>query len=263
MNTEEPGKLLFTLDDRFRFECRKELPCFNTCCRHINIFLTPYDVLRMRRGTGMSSQEFLERFTTTILADDGIPLVLLKMSDEEKGACPFVGPDGCSVYDDRPWSCRMYPVFPLSAEELEFVIEEKPSCLGFREGKVFTVREWKTAQGIDAFDAMNKGYKEITQHEFFQKGNSLDAGKAKLLYTACYDLDAFRKFLFNTRFFAKYDVPEELIEKMRNDEEELLKFGYRWVKFILFSEDTLQLRDRSMDKLLHSTAKDTSRNDPA
>ena len=105
---------------------------------------------------------------------------------------------------------------------------------------------------------MNELYKEITLHDYFQKGNKLDSGKTKLLYTACYDLDAFKRFLFETRFFDIYDVEKEVIEKIRNDEEELLRFGYRWVRFSLFSEDTLKLKDKEMDKLLQSRSRVSS-----
>lgn len=258
MNENRAEKILFTLDETFEFSCHSGLACYNTCCRDINIFLTPYDVLRMRRGTGLSSEEFLEKYTFTLMGDDGLPLVLLKMMDDRKKTCPFIAPDGCSIYENRPWSCRMYPVFPVSSEEEEFLIEEKASCLGFKENKETTTREWKTGQDIDTYDKMNKSYKEITRHDYFQKGNKLDQGKAKLLYRACYDLDAFRKFLFESRFFDIYDVEEEVIEKIKNNDEELLNFGYRWVSFSLFSEDTLKLKDKQMDKLLHSNKKVSS-----
>jgi hypothetical protein len=206
----------------------------------------------------MSSGEFLERYTITFLADDGIPLVLLKVSEDAQKACPFVTSEGCAIYPNRPWSCRMYPVSPTSSEEVEFLIEEIPSCLGFGEEREQTVGEWKHHQNIDLYDSMNRAYREITQHHFFQMGNKLDAGRAKLIYTACYDLDSFRKFLFQSRFFEKYDVEADLIDKMENDDEELLSFSYRWVKFALFSEDTLRLKDRDMDKLLQAQAKTPS-----
>jgi uncharacterized protein len=252
MNEKNDEKILFTIDDEFRFSCHSGLACFNTCCRDINIFLTPYDVLRMRRGSDLSSGEFLERYTIPLLGEDGLPLVVLKMREDATKTCPFVGPDGCTIYHDRPWSCRMYPVFPVSSEEEEFLIEERPSCHGFREDTPRTTREWKRAQNIDVYDKMNESYKEITHHDFFQKGNTLDSGKAKLIYTACYDLDAFKRFLFQTRFFDIYDVEKEVIEKIKNDDEELLKFGYRWVKFSVLSENTLSLKDKEMDNLLRS-----------
>jgi uncharacterized protein len=258
MNEEHAGKILFTLDDKFKFSCHRGLACYNTCCRDINIFLTPYDVLRMRRGTGLSSEEFLQRYTVALLGEDGLPLVLLKMMDDSSKTCPFVAPDGCSIYQERPWSCRMYPVFPVSSEEEEYLIEDKASCLGSREDERSTIREWKEDQEIDIYDKMNESYKEITHDDYFQKGNKLDSGKAKLLYRACYDLDAFKKFLFETRFFDIYDVEKEVIEKIKSDEEELLNFGYRWVRFSLFSEDTLRLKDKEMDKLLQSRSKVSS-----
>jgi Fe-S-cluster containining protein len=253
MNEEYTGKQRrLCLNDEFKFSCHKGLPCFNTCCNDVNIFLTPYDVLRMRRSLWTPSGEFLKRYTNTLLGNEGLPLVMLKMMEDERKNCPFVTPDGCSIYQDRPWSCRMYPVFPVSSKEEEFLIEEKSSCLGFNEGKQWTVKEWKKDQGIDVYDKMNESYKEITLHDYFRKGNKLDSGRAKMLHKACYDLDEFKKFLFGTRYFDIYDVEKEVIEKIKEDEEELLSFGYRWVRFNLFEEDTLKLKDKTLDKLLQT-----------
>jgi len=251
--TEKHRRL--SLNDKFKFSCHKELSCFNTCCNDVNIFLTPYDVLRMRKATWLSSGDFLNRYTIALLGDEGLPLIVLKMIEDENKSCPFVTLDGCSIYQHRPWSCRMYPIFPVSSKEEEFLVEEKPSCLGFKEGKQWTIEEWKKDQGIDIYDKMNESYKEVTFHNYFSAsggGNKLDSGKAKMLYMACYDLDKFKRFLFETRFFDIYDVEKEVIEKIKEDEEKLLSFGYRWVRFTLFWEDTLRPKDKEMDKLLQS-----------
>lgn len=262
--TEKHKRL--SLNDRFKFSCHKGLSCFNTCCSDVNIFLTPYDVLRMRRAAGLSSGEFLKRYTVALLGEEGLPLIVLKMMNDENKNCPFVTLNGCNIYQDRPWSCRMYPVFPVSSKEEGFFIKEDSSCLGFsakgrsasggKEGKEWTIQEWKKEQGIDIYDKMNEHYKEITFHDYFQKGNKLDSGRAKLLYKACYDLSEFRKFIFETRFFDIHDVEKEVIEKIKEDEEDLLSFGYRWIRFNLFGEDTLKLKDKELDKLLHSRKKD-------
>jgi len=264
MNEEYASKNYrrLSLEEKFKFSCHKGLPCFNTCCNDINIFLTPYDVLRMRRSIEISSGEFLKRYTVALLGDEGLPLVVLKMLEDENKSCPFVLSDGCGIYQDRPWSCRMYPIFPASSErrlnnqrsskEEGFLIEEKPSCLGSKEEKQWTIQEWKKDQGIDIYDKMNESYEEITLHDYFRKGNKLDIGKAKMLYKACYDMDEFKRFIFETRFFDIYDIEKEGIEKIKEDEEELLNFGYRWVRSNLFGEDTLKLKDKEMDKLLKS-----------
>jgi Fe-S-cluster containining protein len=239
-------------EGRFRFSCHQGLPCFKTCCADINIFLTPYDLLRMRRAKGLSSGEFLRKYTIPLLGDQGLPLVALKMLEDEKKSCPFVASSGCEIYPDRPWSCRMYPLFPSSPKEEGFFIDEGSSCLGFKEEKWWTVQGWKKDQGIDAYDKMNESYKAITFHDFFLQGNKLDPGRTKMLYRACYDLDEFKGFIFESRFFDIYDVEKEVIERIKEDEEELLRFGYRWVKFNLFGEDTLRLKDKTFDKIMQA-----------
>jgi uncharacterized protein len=258
MNQEIDEKHLVSLDDNFEFSCHEGLPCYNKCCCDINIFLSPYDVLRIRKGIGLPSEEFLEKYTIALVGEEGLPLVVLKLKEDENKTCPFVTQEGCGIYQERPWSCRMYPIFPLSSEEQEFLIEEKSSCLGFMENRARTMREWKTDQNIDLYDKMNQTYKDITRHDYFLNGNKLDKGKTKLIYTACYDLDAFRRFLFETRFFEIYEVEEDVINKMKADDEALLDFGYQWVKFTLFSEGSLRLKDKAMDKLLQSKGKVTS-----
>ena len=42
------------------FSCHKGISCWNACCSNIDISLTPYDVLRMKRHLGISSTEFLK-----------------------------------------------------------------------------------------------------------------------------------------------------------------------------------------------------------
>ena len=107
------------LDDsgRFSFGCHPGLPCFTDCCADVNIFLTPYDVLRLRRRLGLEAQEFLARHTILPFAKtQTLPVPLLRMKDDAQRRCPFVGPEGCTVYEDRPWPCRMYPVGVASSK---------------------------------------------------------------------------------------------------------------------------------------------------
>src|SRR4030042_1145523 len=150
---------------KFRFSCRKGLSCFTQCCGDVNIFLSPYDVLRMKRALKLSSGKFLGKYTLPpLLADQKLPMVLLKMNDDAHKSCPFVTPEGCSIYEDRPWSCRMYPLGMASSktaqradgEEFCFVVEEEFSCLGLKEDKEWTVEEWWKNQGIDIYTKNNE-----------------------------------------------------------------------------------------------------------
>ncbi|MBW2470259.1 MAG: YkgJ family cysteine cluster protein, partial [Deltaproteobacteria bacterium] len=98
-------------DTPFRFECSPNVACFNECCRDLNQFLYPYDILRLKKRLALSSGDFLKRYTTQHIGpESGLPVVALKPADAERLTCPFVTPDGCRVYSDRPASCRMYPL---------------------------------------------------------------------------------------------------------------------------------------------------------
>ena len=100
-----------TKEDKFTFSCHKGVPCFNACCGDVNIFLTPYDIIRLRKNLGISSNELLKKYTISPFDKNlKYPVVMLKMEDNEKKSCPFVGLHGCGVYPDRPWACRMYPL---------------------------------------------------------------------------------------------------------------------------------------------------------
>ena len=76
--------------DEFRFQCHKGLSCWTHCCHNANIFLTPYDVIRLKKRLSMRSDEFIRGYTSVTVGDDfGLPVVTLRMSGKD-GACPFV-----------------------------------------------------------------------------------------------------------------------------------------------------------------------------
>jgi Fe-S-cluster containining protein len=99
-----------TPDDQFTFHCGLNLDCFTECCRDVSIVLTPYDILRLKKALRLDSTEFLERHTLPLFGpQQKFPLTILRMDPETK-KCLFVAEQGCKVYADRPWACRMYPL---------------------------------------------------------------------------------------------------------------------------------------------------------
>ncbi|MFH1091311.1 MAG: YkgJ family cysteine cluster protein, partial [Pseudomonadota bacterium] len=107
----EKSQYQMDFNHRVRFRCHPGLQCYTTCCADVTIFLTPYDVLRLKNRLELSSRQFMERHTILLSKEKQvIPLVVLKMSDDELKTCPFVTSQGCTVYSDRPWACRMYPL---------------------------------------------------------------------------------------------------------------------------------------------------------
>jgi Fe-S-cluster containining protein len=243
-----------SLESKFRFACHKGLSCFGKCCGGVNIFLTPYDVLRMKRALNISSGEFLGKYTIPLFLEaQKFPVVVLKMNDDERKTCPMVTPSGCLVYEDRPWSCRMYPIGATpprtgeGAEEYYLVAEEGKPCLGLKEAREWTVEEWLIDQGVDTYNKKSQPYMEITLQKCFLEGKGLDSAKTQMLYVTCYDIDRFRKNLFDSTFFDRFDVEPEVIEKIKTDDEELLDFGARWLKFSLFGENTISIKGEVLE----------------
>ena len=117
--TPAKGLTVLSTQDVFRFDCHSKLDCFTRCCRDITIFLTPYDIVRMKNALQLSSGAFLAQYTVTMIADTGLPVVILKMADDDRKSCPFVTPQGCAIYQDRPWACRIYPLQPESTKSTE------------------------------------------------------------------------------------------------------------------------------------------------
>lgn len=237
--------------DKFKFACHSGVSCFNECCGDVNIFLTPYDVLRLKNSLGITSQEFLDKYTILpIDQNQKLPVVLLKMQDNEKKTCHFVTEEGCSVYPDRPWACRMYPLGLASPGETAsnlnsdfyFLLHESV-CKGFEEKKEWTVDEWMENQGIDNFDKFGEMYKDLYTHPYLDKAPQLTPQKIDMFFLACYNLDKFRDFIFASTFLQKFDIDGEILTKIKDDDMELLKFGFNWLRFALFGEQTMTIRD--------------------
>jgi len=61
-----PGQRLET-NDRFRFRCHAALSCFNQCCHNLNLFLSPYDVVRLKNRLAIDSDQFIDHYVDVVL----------------------------------------------------------------------------------------------------------------------------------------------------------------------------------------------------
>jgi uncharacterized protein len=212
----------------FQFRCYPELPCFTQCCRDVNIYLTAYDVLRMRSKLGISSAQFLAKYTRHFLSKKtNLPIVQLAM-DPQTLYCRLVTDLGCSVYADRPWACRMYPLdlTNISGEYRTIVNEQK--CLGLREPSSSTILEWLQDQGIEPYLQMDGIFRSMVPVELIMAGK-IDAGLGKLVFLA-YDLDRFAELLTDKRFRDFHSVDEAMVQGAEDDPEALLALAFKYIR---------------------------------
>ena len=229
-------------NDRFTFSCSKKVPCFNQCCRDLNQFLTPYDILRLKNRMGLSSGRFIERYGFQQTGPEtGLPIVSLKMEVAKDLKCPFVTPSGCGVYEDRPSSCRTYPLVRLASRSREtgniaerFLLLKEPHCLGFEQGRIWTIHEWIENQEVSFYNEMNDMLLEIISLKNQNLSGSLDVKSRRCFHMALYDIDAFRSNIFENNILDRRHLDAETLDNLKIDDVALLKLGHRWIKNILF-----------------------------
>ncbi len=240
-----------SLEDEFRFDCGPHVPCFTECCQKLELLLTPYDVLRLKKRLGLTSARFLDDWTIVRhQTAHGFPEVLLKMDLEHDKRCPFVTEKGCSIYEDRPGACRTYPLgrastthrYDDSHREFYFTVREA-HCRGFEIDRNWTVREWIADQGLEEFNRINDMLMELLVLKQRGKGATIGPQHIQMYMMACYNTEKFREFLFNSPFFQKFEVEKETLEQLRHDDVALLEFAFRWLSFALFQQPVMKIRD--------------------
>lgn len=233
----------------FRFACHPQVPCFNECCADLRLILTPYDILRMKKGLGMDSAEFLAKYTVPDFEGGSpFPMLRLKMLETPRRPCPFVREEGCGIYPDRLGACRLYPLgrgaskAESQAPEHEFYfLVREDHCKGFEQSRHWTLEEWLEDQGACTYNEMNRPWMEIVTSRSPRLKN-LNPQSLGMFHMASYDLDRFRKFVFTTRFLERFQIPEEEVEQARRDDVVLMLMAMKWLKFALLGEMSLSLK---------------------
>ncbi len=235
----------------FTFACHPGVPCFNQCCRRLELWLTPYDCLRLKQRLGLSSQEFIEAHAEVEPGQNGWPMPKLKMrQNDPERTCPFVTAEGCSVYEDRPGACRTYPLgratkggassdSPL--EEAWFLVRED-HCQGFVEGRAWSPREWTRDQGLETYQAVNDLFLPVITRQAPDANPQIIAQKMRMFMMAAYDLEGFRLFLQKSRFKDIFAVDPMRLEMAAVNDLEALKLAFDWLRFSIFGDRTLALR---------------------
>lgn len=241
-------------NDTFSFECHSGLACFNLCCRNLNLFLYPYDVIRLKNSLNISSDRFIDEYVDVLLKPSAyFPEVLLKMREDTEKTCPFLDKSGCLVYHDRPDTCRTFPIeqgiiLNNNGKKVEHVNFFKPPdfCLGQHENKTWAIKTWAQDQDAVLYNSMTAKWAEIKN--LFQtdpwgsEGNN--DPKAKMTFMTAYNVDIFRNFLFNSSFFKRYKVKGTIKKKIEKNDLELMKFGFEWIKLYVWGIPTKVIKIR-------------------
>ena len=229
-------------NEAFAFACSHEVACFNQCCRDLNQLLTPYDILRLKRNLGLSSGQFLERYTKAHTGpESGLPVIALKPYAESDLKCPFVTPAGCRVYEDRPSSCRMYPLARVVSRSREtgkiheqYLLIRETHCLG-HQSRSRNIQDWIKDQGLSVYNQTNDLMMEIISLKNRLQPGMLTLSQKHLFHMALYDLDTFRSYL-TKKSNRKEKIAGTDAFDSQADDTALLRFGFKWIQKVLFAD---------------------------
>ncbi len=250
---------MFDESKEIQFSCHKGIGCWNACCANIDISLTPYDIIRLKKRLGISSTEFLREYTVPYeMEKDGIAGV--KFRPVENGtACRFMRPEGCAVYEDRPTACRYYPVALLSMRRQDeytdtqsYALVKEEHCKGHDEPRRLTIAEYRQEQGVEEYDELARGWRQLVLKKK-SAGPAIGAPSLKsrqLFFMACYDIDTFRDFVESEAFNKLFKLDPEMRRMLMEDDVELMQFSFRFLKQVLFGEKSLELDEEAAQERL-------------
>ena len=70
----------------------------------------------------------------------------------------------------------------------------------------------------------------------------LDGAKGKMAFMAAYNIDRFRDFVFQSSFLKRYRVKKTLVKKLRASDQELLLFGFEWIRYFVWGIPSKNIR---------------------
>ncbi|MBI4753968.1 MAG: YkgJ family cysteine cluster protein [Betaproteobacteria bacterium] len=239
-------------DHVIQFSCHKGIGCWNACCSNIDVSLTPYDIVRLKKRLGITSTDFLREYTVPYeMEKDGIAGVKFRPVDNGT-ACRFMRPEGCAVYEDRPTACRYYPVALLSMRRQDeyvdrdaYAVVKESHCKGHEVERRLTIADYRKEQGLEEYDELARGWRQLVLKKK-SSGPSTGAPSIKsrqMFFMACYDIDTFRLFVESDAFNALFVLPEDERARILGDDVELMQFAFRYLKQVLFGENTIALNE--------------------
>lgn len=236
----------------FQFRCHPGVSCYKSCCRRLELYLYPYDVLRLKNALGLHSSDFMREHTRLATGSHPyFPSVMLNMADDGEHLCPFLGEQGCTVYGDRPTACRTYPLERAVEKRAgggrlhaHYFMTHHAYCRGHEEEGSYTLVQWERDQILHDFNLMNDLWAEVDA--FFAtnpwQGEGAAGPRQQLAFMVCYNIDDFRGYAAAHQLLRRFVIGKDRRRRIERQDEELLKFGFEWLVYVLGGTSPLRPR---------------------
>ncbi|MHA1152529.1 MAG: hypothetical protein ACTSQ7_07675 [Alphaproteobacteria bacterium] len=134
-------------------------------------------------------------------------------------------------------------------EDMYFLVKEA-HCKGHAEDHGQTVAEFRKEQGVEPYDLINERWIDILMQMASWRsiggpmGRDVSKQTKKMFYMISTDVDAFCRFVFETKFLDTYDIDEDMVD------EALLQLGFDWLRNVMFNDPTITLKQNVLQQAI-------------
>ena len=138
--------------DTFSFACGG---CGDCCRQREDIVLSGYDLFRISRRLGLPPALTANAFCRQYMGSVSLlPVMRLAPRDDRSRSCPFLWNDRCSIHEDKPLVCALYPLGQSIEKDghVEYFLQPIDCC-----GRIFEARlsDYLTGVGIRQREALD------------------------------------------------------------------------------------------------------------
>lgn len=130
--------------DTFRFQCQR---C-GRCCQNIRstVAVNSLDIFNIAKHLNIPMSEATDLYTQPVMIMSIIPVAVLQVNSETNN-CVFLKNNACSIYEARPYVCRVFPLSVLPHEkERELVYGKVSEDQHHYAGDEYRVKDWMDIQ---------------------------------------------------------------------------------------------------------------------
>lgn len=163
------GKL-YGLEDMVKADCNGCEGC-SDCCKGMgeSVILDAYDIHRLKCRTGRGFEDLLQN-AIELHVVDGVILPNLAMKTGEKEQCYFLSDAGrCTIHEDRPGICRLFPLGRYYEEEGFRYFLQKDECP--KQKTKIKVSKWLDMKNPKEYETFISSWHELlkTMENLYEK----------------------------------------------------------------------------------------------